>query len=423
MYCLPARASLLTGLHDGHSNGWKKVKAGIYTEYGKGKLSLEEATEKVNKSHLPTHESELFLAEVMKKAGYHTGQFGKLEWGFATTADRLKRHGWDFHYGYYDHLRGHGYYPSFLWKNGERVDLKGNPSIDGKTQGTQYSQSLFIEEILTYIREHKGEPFFLYHPTQIIHAIMQIPEIHPLYKDDSKLTEEQKICASMVTMLDDHVGLIRAELEKQGILEKTLILFSADNGHTLTYERARALGRKNPFTGKGFDNIKNRFETDKHGDVFNGNDGMAGIKFTNWEGGIRVPLIAMWKGKIKPGSTSELLVANYDLMPTLGELVGVEIPAGKDGVSYLPTLLGNDAGQKPRDYVYASDAIVTSDGWKLRSYKSNKNKKDLGFQLYNLNEDYKEEHDLAQSNPERLKELLQFFEKEYDSERRDVTEK
>ena len=167
----------------------------------------------------------MFLAQIAEEAGYTTGQIGKLEWGFATTGARIRRHGWQHHYGYYDHQRCHGFYPPFLFENGQQVDIRGNTHPDcGVHPNTEsaenmelrrnrqgkavYSQDIFNEKIIEFLRDHKDKPFFLYHPSQLPHGPIAIPEIHPAVKQSSELTTYEKEYASMILKLDETVGII-----------------------------------------------------------------------------------------------------------------------------------------------------------------------------------------------------------------------
>ena len=423
MFCAPARASLITGYHDVHGDRWKITGGGMYKNISTGKLTQEEIEDKLNKKTGSIPDNEVFLPQVLKESGYVTGEVGKLEWGFSATDRDMKRHGWDYYYGFLDHVRCHGFYPPFLFENGNQVNIEGNTRVNcGKTteletdkafaerwdmQGKeQYSQNLFLEKILGFIRENKDKPFFLYHPTQLPHGPVSIPEVAKEYVNDDRLTQIEKEYASMVKMLDDHVGIIMDELKTLGIDDNTMVIFTGDNGHEIYYSKEGRILKpvRNMQTGEFFDDIDTKYYSDIAGDVFDGNDGMAGVKRSNWEGGVRVPLIVRWPGKIKPGVTSNQLVANYDLMATFADLVGFKLPGNKDGVSYLPNLLGQEG--KEHDYVVYSSflgpAIVTKEGWKLRYYA-----KDDIFQLYYLPEDYKEEHNIIDLNKERADQLKQ----------------
>jgi arylsulfatase A-like enzyme len=422
MFCAPSRASLLTGYHDCNVDKWEISRAGLYADITRGKYSREQVENAYNKQASVVPENEIFLAEVFKKAGYVTAQVGKLDWGFATTHEQLKRHGWDYYYGYYDHQRCHGFYPPFLFENGEMVMIEGNTRADcGKTaewdenggyedrwnmEGKQvYSQNLFLEKIIDFFRDNKDTNFFLYHPTQLPHGPSSIPEIHPDFKSNTELTEIEKTYASMVKMLDEHVGVIVEEIKKLGLYENTIIIFSSDNGHEIYYPSEGKIHKPmlNMQSGEKFDNIHTKYYSELVGDVFNGNDNMAGMKRDNWEGGVRVPLIYHWPGKIEGGRTIQTRVANYDMINTFADLLDVDLPEGKDGLSYLSELRGEGTSKQHEFIVYASfhgPALVSQDGWKIRYYGP-----ENIYQLYYLPDDYREENNLAEKHPEKLEKL------------------
>ncbi|MDO6518700.1 arylsulfatase [Zobellia uliginosa] len=421
MFCAPARASLITGYHDAHGDKWNITSGGAYMNISRKTLTQQQIESKINEQLGEVPEDEVFLPQVFKEAGYVTGEVGKLEWGFSATDAQMKRHGWDYYYGYLDHVRCHGFYPPFLFENGNLVEIEGNTfvncgrSTEKETQKayeerwnmegkTTYSQNLFIGKILKFIRDNKEKPFFLYHPTQLPHGPVSIPEIHEEFKNDDRLTQIEKEYASMVKMLDDHVGLIMKELKDLGIDDNTMVIFTSDNGHEIYYTKEGRILKpvRNMETGAFFDDITTKFYSDIGGDVFDGNDGMAGVKRSNWEGGVRVPLMARWPGKIKAGSTSTVLASNYDFMATMADLVDFPLPENKDGVSYLSELL-SEKGEVHDYLVYASfmgPAIVSKDGWKLRYFA----KEDI-FQLYYLPDDYKEAHNVIADNELKAEEL------------------
>jgi arylsulfatase A-like enzyme len=436
-YCAPARASLLTGRHDCHAGVWTVTKGGIYQHLSDGSMSYQNIREIINKTGIQAGPDEVFLAEVAQRAGYVTGEIGKLEWGFATTPERMHRHGWDYHYGYYDHQRCHGFYPPFLFCNGEKVDIAGNERADcgvhplhDSPQNAQirhdrvgkavYSQDLFDHEILSFIRKHKDKPFFLWHPTQLPHGPTSIPEIHASLIDNPNLTDFEKEYASMVLRLDHTVGLILDELEDLGIAENTIVFFSSDNGHEIYYAqegRTHCVGWDggHDLAGNTIDQIDTKYYSDTCGDVFDGNDGMAGLKRCNLEGGVRLPALARWPKHIPAGSVCKRLVANYDFLPTLAELVGQPQPAGKDGQSFVSAILGHERLRDAPPYVvFASNqgpALVTTEGWKLRYVAMNHS-----FQLYYLPEDYREEKDVSGEYPELVASLKQQLIEECDGD-------
>ncbi len=424
MFCAPARASLLTGYHDLQRDKWNLTRGGYYKKLSTDStVSADMIQKALDKQYGDIPEDEVFLAEVFKKAGYVTAQVGKLDWGFSTTHNLLKRGGWDYYYGYYDHVRCHGFYPPFLFENGKQVIIPGNTDANcGKTREQDenggyehrwkkegravYSQNIFKDKIIDFIREHKDEKFFIYHPTQLPHGPTAIPIIHEDFVNNPDLSEIEKAYASMVKMLDDHVGSIVKELEELDLIDNTIIVFSADNGHEIYYPSKGKLIKptnKNFLTGEVFDNINTKYYSETAVDVFDGNDGMAGLKRSNWEGGVRVPLYYYWKGHMEGGRNIDQVVANYDMMATFAELLNVKLPEGKHCKSYLPELMGEENINSREYTVYGSNmgaALVTNDGWKLRHYAP----KDV-FQLYYLPDDYKEENNLVQQYPEKFQEL------------------
>ncbi len=419
--CAPARASLMTGYHDCHAGRWSYTRAGIYEELSTGGRSYEEIRELINNTSFCERKDEVFLAELVRQAGLVTGQIGKLEWGFADTPERIMRHGWDYHYGYYDHQRCHGFYPPFLWEDGQRVDVPGNEHTDcGKTYLREkpenrqfhenrggksvYSQDLFNRKIEQFIRSHKDEPFFLYHPSQLPHGPTAVPEVHPGVRDVAELSLWEKEYASMILRLDDTVGMIYALLEELGLLDQTMIIFSADNGHESGYyvEEGRCTDGDVSVDGRKIDNIDLNYTSALVGDVFDGNNGMSGRKRASLEGGVKIPYIVRYPALCAPGSVSHHLMANYDTMATFAALLDVPMPDWKDSLSFLPALGGGE--QPQHDYVvFAGEigpALVTPDGWKVRYIIPARR-----FQLFYLPEDYEEEHDLVTERPDKLKEL------------------
>lgn len=273
-----------------------------------------------------------------------------------------------------------------------------------------YSQAIFLDRMLTFIRNNQDHPFFLYHSTQLPHGPVAISEVHPSVKNRTDLSEIEKEYASMVLMLDHHVGLIIEELEKLKLIDNTIIIFSADNGHE-TYYTTNNRCVKSPnrdMQGKTFDSWDYPYRSELTGDPFNGNDGFSGKKWMNWEGSVRVPLVFCWKNKIPAGKTLKQVVANYDLLPTFAELLGVKLNTPKDGVSILPILTEGKKKLKEERMVFVNSpegpAVISSDHWKLRYNKQRKE-----YRLHYLPKDYREEIILNEKYPkmvEKLKEKL-----------------
>ena len=435
-FCAPARYSLATGWHDGRINGWNHSRAGLIVQRDDGRISEEEFQRQfaeLKAKARPIHEQEVFLGQVAQKAGYHTAQFGKLDSGFLTWNERVQRFGWDYHEGYYDHVRAHGFYPPYIWVNGKKRPLAGNPHADaGKMSekgdepldagGKTYSQEVFIQGILKYIREHKDERFFLYHPTQLPHGPVAIPALHPDFADHPTMSLAEKKYASMIKMLDEHVGLIMKELKELGLDEKTVVMFTADNGHEMYYGPKPSYRQEVNAKGEKTNLSTNKWRTSEAGDIFDGAGGRAGLKRSGYQGGVQLPMIVRWPGKIKAGTTTALLSAQYDILTTVAELAGEPAPKGKDGKSFAPTLLNQAQLQKHENVVInngfrqkhlSRSCLITADGWKLVEIDREQNL----FQLYRLPEDNEERNDLAAEYPEKVKALAEILLRELNSER------
>jgi len=261
-YCAPSRWSLITGMHNGrrgsgsHDSGGKITALEDTTRTSGGPQATVTQTQwdslfsKYRKKSDKIPPREMFLAQVAQNAGYHTSEFGKLDIGFLTWPKLLERHGWDHYVGYLDHQRAHGFFPSFLWGNGKPLLLKGNSKPKaGKGRedgldpvgslGTTYSQDVFNQEILKYIKTHRNERFFLYHPTQLPHGPTAVKQLHPDFANRNDLTLSEKKYATMVKSLDDTVGMIMAELKKWDLDKKTIVFFCSDNGHETYYLNAK----------------------------------------------------------------------------------------------------------------------------------------------------------------------------------------
>ncbi|CAA6677642.1 MULTISPECIES: arylsulfatase [unclassified Lentimonas] len=439
LLCAPARWALLTGLHDGRLGGWGQNGAGLLIEMDEQQVPESEYMRRfaayVEKSATPIPENEVFLAQVAQKAGYATAQFGKLDVGFLTNHERVKRFGWDYYEGMFSHTRCHGFYPPYIWRNGKKVPLAGNTRPDcGKMSekgnepvgagGDTYSQNVFIDGVLNFIRENKDRPFFLYHPTQLPHGPVAIPELHPDFADHPTLSPAEKKYASMVKMLDDHVGLIMDALKAQGIDDHTVVFFTSDNGHELYYG-PKGHKFKKLANGQNANLTDSKWRTSNGGDVFDGGGGRAGAKRSPYQGGIQCPMIVRWPGQIAPGLKTDLLSTHYDFMATMADLVGGDLPHGKDSISYLPTLLSYPQ-KELHDTIIVNNrfrnmgrtALVTQSGWKLVEVEREKNH----FQLYNLKTDNEERHDLAEDYPERVEQLKQVLLTELESERPDLAQ-
>ena len=331
---LPARCTLMTGLHMGHGRCRANGGGGKHPE-----LSEEDTT----------------VAAVLKAAGYTTAMTGKWSLGDRYVGCKSKgkdadgpgaiyKHGWDYYFGEPNQTYCHKYYPEQLYRydrtglvgartEGKRLDevpLKGNSK-----SRTHYTHDLITEKALAFIDAAKDRPFFLYVPYTIPHSDIVVPKLEP-YTASTDWGKKDKTYASMITRMDRDVGRIVKRLKAHGIAGNTLVIFTSDNGPALT-------GR------------------------FNGSGGLAGKKGSYQLGGVRVPCVAYWPGTIAPGRTSDHLSAFWDIMPTFAELARIKPPAPIDGLSMVPTLLGRGK-QAQHDYLFFGTAkkhlIVRNDSEK-----------------------------------------------------------
>ena len=295
-----ARASLLTGYHDCQKNKWRITKGGVYAKEDTAYIHTNENM--INGSSVFLSENDLYLPQVFKKAGYITGQIGKLGIGNVSTRKQMIKYGWDYSYGFLDLVRSEGYYPPFLFENDQMTLIDGNTRRDGgrsvspeselayqerwKMEGKkQYAPDLFLQKIIEFLRECKDKPFFLMYSTPLPRGPVSVPAVHPEVANNTNLTQVEKEYASMVKFLDDQVGQLMLELQSLNLLENTMIVFAADNGHDIHYLQEERIGK--PFfhkkTGELFDNYFNKYYSANAGDVLNGNAGLAGLKYSNLE--------------------------------------------------------------------------------------------------------------------------------------------
>jgi arylsulfatase A-like enzyme len=360
--CTPSRCVLMTGVHTGHA--WLRGNAAI-------DLRPQDVT----------------VAEVLKAGGYRTALIGK--WGLGKEGGEgvPTKQGFDSFYGYLNNMHAHNYYPAYLIRNEGREPLKNVVPGVGKngegvaTERAQYSHDLFAEEALKFLQQNKdaakGEPFFLFLCFTIPHANneaknkgMEVPELGEYASKD--WPEPNKGHAAMITRMDRDVGRILDKLRELGLEENTAVFFTSDNG---------------PHKEGGQDPA-----------VSDSNGPFKGTKRDLYDGGIRVPLIARWPGKIPPGRTSDHVGSHQDVMVTLAELAGTQSHLPKhDGVSLVPTLLGKPDQQKQHEYLYwefyeqkGARAVRMGD-WKAVRKPLAGGK----VELYDIKKDPGEEHDLA----------------------------
>lgn len=373
--CAPARFSLMTGKHGGHSYVRSNAEIGTWDSH---------------QGQLPMPAGEVTIAEILKKKGYATGAFGK--WGIGrpgSEGDPLKQ-GFDRFYGYNCQRHAHNLFPAYLIDQDKRVPLDGN---DAGLTGAQYAPKLIADQALAFVDQNHDQPFFLYYPTIIPHLALQVPdeELKP-YLGEWKETPytgksyqphptPKAAYAAMITFMDKQMGRLFAKLEEHGLAENTVIFFTSDNGTTF---------------------LKDQVDYE----FFNSVDGLRGLKGSVYEGGIRVPMIARWPGKIEAGSVADHISAHYDALATLAEIAGVEVAQEHDGVSYLPTLLGKE--QPEHEYLfwdfagYGGQLAMRQGDWKA-VWPNLQKKPDTKLELYHLAKDRSEEKNVAIEHPEKVK--------------------
>jgi uncharacterized sulfatase len=366
--CAPSRCVLMTGLHTGH----------CYIR-GNGKLNLRP--------------EDVTVAEVLKPAGYQTALCGKWGLGHEGSTGVPTRQGFDLFYGYLDQHHAHNYYPSFLIRNENRVPLKNVVPGEGQwgqgvaTKKVEYSHDLIMNETLQFVTDSKDKPFFLYLALTIPHANneagnkgMEVPDLG-IYADKD-WPEPQKGHAAMITYMDRDIGRLMKMLKDLGIDEDTIVMFTSDNG-----PHSEGGGRS---------------------EYFDSNGPLRGQKRALYEGGVRVPLIARWPGQIKAGSTSDFIGGFWDILPTCAELAGAEAPSGLDGISFVPTLLGQGE-QQQHEYIYwefyeqGGRQAVRQGQWKA-VFNHGK-----PIELYDLSQDIGEEHNIAADHADLVAKLAAYM--------------
>jgi len=313
--CAPSRCSLVTGMHQGHAevrgNGNPKER---------GKPNHKEM---YFPGQMPISDSAVTMFELLKTKGYATAAIGKWGLGDFSTSGSPDKQGVDLFYGFNCQVHAHNHYPKFLWRNNEKEILEGN---DRTATGKTHSQDRFVDVALEFVDENHDKPFMLYLPFAIPHLSIQatdesikpylesIPEEEYKHRGYIEHPTPRAGYAAMITHMDHGIGQVLDRLEKHGIADNTLVIFTSDNGPT--FER---LG--------GADS-----------DFFESSGPFRGRKGTLLEGGIRVPMVARFPGKIEAGSTTDHRCAFWDYLPTICDTAGIETPENIDGISFYPTL-------------------------------------------------------------------------------------
>jgi arylsulfatase A-like enzyme len=353
----------MTGKHTGHAS----VRGNRQPEYG---LAKGEGT----------------VASLLRTHGYRTALFGKWGLGGFDADSHPNDRGFEQFFGYLNQLHAHNSYPEHLWENKREFLIPENWFDRKKT----FSNDLFTERALRFISEQKSDPFFLYLTYTIPHADnergnftkngIDVPD-QGKYAGES-WPEVEKNFAAAITRMDDQIGKVLAALDTKGLRENTLVIFTSDNG-------PHKEGNHDPT-------------------FFQSSGAVRGTKRDLYEGGIRVPAIANWKGKIKPGQLSDHAWAFWDFLPTAAELAGAPVPPGLDGISFLPALTG---GKQPaHDYLYweffegGFQQAVRQEDWKLVRQIPEQQ-----LELFDLKSDLRELNNVAASHPEVVAKMKALF--------------
>ena len=366
--CAPSRSVLMTGLHTGHT----PVRA--------------------NAGTIPLQDGDVTLAETLQQAGYRTGGFGKWGLGDAGSEGAPARQGFDEFFGYLHQIHAHSYYPEFLWHNGRKHPLPRNAN-GGRGE---YSADLIAERALRFIRANRDRPFFLYAAFTLPHGRFQVPNDEPYGGRD--WPQAEKNFASMVTRLDGHIGRIVALLDELTLDRDTIVFFTSDNGGV---------------SADGHDVAR-----------FRSNGPFRGEKGSLYEGGIRVPMIVRWPGRVAANATSDVPWGFWDVLPTAAALARARAPAGLDGVSMLPAILGEKAAgpdQRSREFFYwehqqfdrqksALRANAMIQAVRVGDWKAVRPRPGAPLELYDLARDVGETRDVSDAHPEVVARIESYLE-------------
>lgn len=390
--CAPSRSVLMTGQHTGHTRVRRNGSPGLWDE-------------------------DVTVAELLKAEGYATALVGKWGLGMEDSPGAPWKQGFDHFYGYLSQGHAHNFYPEFLMRNAERVPLRNvvvpsqrYGSMSGvATERIDYSHDLMMDEALSWLESNASSPFFLYLALTIPHANneagdrdgggdpgianveadlgdhrerigMEVPDAGEYQHED--WPGPQKGTAAMISLLDEGVGQVFATLQRLGVDERTVVFFSSDNG-------PHAEGGNDPF-------------------FFGSNGPLQGYKRSLHDGGIRVPTIVRWPGRVRAGSVSDFPWYFADFLPTVAEIVGFAVPDGIDGSSILPVLLAADVPAEDR-FMYWGGTPGRAEAVRWGRWKALRESPDRPLELFDLSSDISEEQNVAAEHPEIVDEFLAYL--------------
>jgi arylsulfatase A-like enzyme len=372
--CAPSRSVLMTGEHHGRTRVRGNAGAG-------------------NPQAQALRPDDFTVARALQQAGYATALIGKWGLGDIGPADTglPRKQGFDLFFGYLNQRHAHNHFPDFLWHNEERISLPnvvtpvGGDGAGYATEARLFADDLFTDEVLKLVANHQDRPFFLYWNPIIPHANNErtrelkdgahVPDYGPYALMD--WPDQDKGHAAMITRMDSYVGRLLDHLQLLGLAENTLVLFTSDNG---------------PHN-----------ESNHDLDRFQPSGPLRGIKRSLTDGGIRVPTIAWWPGRIAPGRVSDHVAYFGDWFATATELAGTPTPDDLDSISFVPTLLGKTSEQPNHEFLYwefhergFTQAALYQGRWKgIRSQRQ-----DAPLVLHDLKHDIGETTDVAPQQPD-----------------------
>jgi arylsulfatase A-like enzyme len=370
--CAPSRCSLMTGKHNGRNRVRDNVPAGVF-------LRPDDFT----------------VAELLKQCGYATGGVGKWGLGNPGSWGLPGMQGFDYWYGHYDQDQAHYYYPDHLWENDKVVLLKQNKA--GKRGA--YTHDLFTQKAVEFIDKNASTPFFLYLAYTVPHFSdypKKNPDVYTVPSDEPYTnrpwTQTAKNYAAMITRMDADVGRIKERLRQLGLSENTIIVFTSDNG---------------PYT-----------DVPEPMQFFKSNGKLRGGKRSFYEGGLRVPFIVNWKGKVVPGSVCTTPVAFWDIMPTIAEITGYPGAMDTDGSSFVGLLRGKRPEKEERvfywDYGHTRDEYYQAvRKGKYKGIRTTTKDGQKTFELFDLSEDPEEKTNQVEAHSGVVAALEQEMDKAY----------
>ena len=400
--CAPSRCVLMTGKHTGHA-----VVRANWENGGWGEDEPE--------GQYPLPDEQITIAEALKSNGYATGCFGKWGLGGPDTEGHPNKQGFDQFVGYLCQRRAHNFYPTHIWKNNKKLNFDA-PYHNGHEKITEplasddeyqqrwskgtYACDVMRDAAVEFINDHADEPFFLYYPSLIPHVAIQVPqeetEAYPREWDTEPYLGQKGYLphprpnaayAGMISRLDREIGQLLETLEQQGLTDNTIVIVTSDNGTT--------------WAG-GVDAA-----------FFNSTGPWRGLKGSLYEGGIRVPMIARWPGRIEPGSTSTVPSSFQDHLPTLCAVAGTDAPKGHDGRNLLPVLTGatNTVNRDHLYWEYIAKQAVRKGRWKALRLRLKQG--DDTIVLYDLENDPGETTNVAKNNPEIVTDMIRIMNEEH----------